>query len=325
MVLWGGVYSLGSVEIEMASGRHKDLKPNNHRRATVRAARSPRPEPVALSRERIVQAALKLIDESGLENFSIREVARLLGVYPTAVYWHISGGRNALLAEVASTTLGDVAPRFVAGDDWAHWIRTLFHRYRDSLRCHPNVAPLLGAQLVSNAGVDPALVERALSALDAAGFQGETLVDAYNAVIAAMLGYVTLELAPLPIDDPYGWAESFERKIRSLSPSEYPHLVANLSRLANRAFIVRWKSGMEAPLAGGFNLYVEALIGGLRCQIASVKPPVVDQTDNNREVETTGSPAKRKRSKRVSTFAASTKTGKSLKGTVRGRSPSHSP
>jgi TetR/AcrR family transcriptional regulator, tetracycline repressor protein len=296
----------------MASGRHKDLKPNNHRRATTRAARSPRPEPVALSRERIVQAALKLIDESGLGNFSIREVARLLGVYPTALYWHIAGGRNALLAEVASTTLGDVAPPFAAGDDWAHWIRTLFHRYRDSLRCHPNVAPLLGAQLVSNAGVDPALVERALSALDAAGFHGEKLVDAYNAVIAAMLGYVTLELAPVPIDDPYGWAQSFERKIRALSPSEYPHLVANLSRLANRAFIVRWQSGIEAPLAGGFNLYVEALIGGLQCQIASVKPPEVGQTDNNKELEMSGSPAKRKRSKRFSTVAASTKTAKSL-------------
>jgi TetR/AcrR family transcriptional regulator, tetracycline repressor protein len=250
----------------MISDRHKHLNLKKLAKGVARTARRPLSESVGLSRERIVRAALRLIDESGLESFSVREVARLLGVYPTALYWHIAGGRNALLAEVASTTLGDVAPPFAAGDDWTDWIRTLFHQCRDSLRRHPNVAPLLGAQLVSNAGVDPALVERALSALTEAGFRGERLVDAYNAVIAAMLGYVTLELSPVPVDDPYGWGKEFEHKIRNLSSSEYPNLVANLDKLANRAFVVRWQSGMDVPLPGGFNLYVEALIVGLQYQ-----------------------------------------------------------
>jgi TetR/AcrR family tetracycline transcriptional repressor len=272
----------------MISDRHKHLKSKKLAKGATRTARRSSSDLVGLSQERIVEAAIRLIDESGLESFSVREVARLLGVYPTALYWHIAGGRNALLAQVASTTLGDVAPPFSAGDDWADWIRTLFHQCRDSLRRHPNVAPLLGAQLVSNAGVDPALVERALSALTEAGFRGERLVDAYNAVIAAMLGYVTLELSPVPVDDPYGWAKEFEHKIRNLSPSEYPHLVANLGKLANRAFVVRWQSGMDVPLPGGFNLYVEALIVGLQYQasggmravgnvrqkVASVKRPL---------------------------------------------------
>jgi TetR/AcrR family tetracycline transcriptional repressor len=249
----------------MISG-HKHLKLKKLSKGGTRAVRRPPSISVGLSRDRIVEAALRLIDESGLESFSVREVARVLGVYPTALYWHIAGGRNALLAEVASTTLRDVAPPFYAGDDWGDWIRTLFHQCRDSLRHHPNVAPLLGAQLVSNAGVDPALVERALAALTEAGFRGERLVDAYNAVIAAMLGYVTLELSPVPVDDPYGWAKEFEHKIRNLSPREYPHLMTNLGRLANRAFVVRWQSGMDVPLPGGFNLYVEALIEGLQHQ-----------------------------------------------------------
>ncbi|QCI66282.1 TetR/AcrR family transcriptional regulator [Phreatobacter stygius] len=235
-------------------------------RTRAKAAKA-RPDPPGLSREQIVETALRLIDEAGLDGFSLREVARLLGVYPTALYWHLPGGRNTLLAEAAAAALGDVAQPFRTGDDWAEWIRGLFQRYRDNLRRHPNVAPLLGAQLVSNAGVNPQLVEQVLAALEAAGFAGDRLVDAYNAVIAAMLGYVTLELAPKPSDDPTGWASAFEGKIRSLSPSDYPRLTGNLDRLANRAFIVRWQGGVEVPLTSGFDFYVEAFIAGLRAQI----------------------------------------------------------
>ena len=42
-----------------------------------------------LTEERIVAAALELIDAAGLSNFSLRDVARSLDVYPTAVYWYV--------------------------------------------------------------------------------------------------------------------------------------------------------------------------------------------------------------------------------------------
>jgi TetR/AcrR family tetracycline transcriptional repressor len=223
-----------------------------------------RSEPSGLNADQIVAAALQIIDESTLDAFSMRGVARRLGVFPTALYWHHPGGRNALLAEVAATAFKDVTPNSNPADDWAAWIRELFDRYRTSLHRHPNIAPLLGAQLVSNAGVDPALVENVLTALQAAGFIDQRLVDAYNAVIAAMIGFVTIELSPMPSDDPEGWATTFKQKIDSLSPLQYPLLTKNMSRLANKAFIVRWSSGTVEPLDTGFSLYVEALIAGLR-------------------------------------------------------------
>jgi len=49
----------------------------------------------ALSKERIVEAALAQIDRDGLAAFSLRDVARALGVYPTALYWHVPGRNDS--------------------------------------------------------------------------------------------------------------------------------------------------------------------------------------------------------------------------------------
>lgn len=230
-----------------------------------RRGRPRRDEEIALDKEQIVGTALRLIDERGLETFSLRELARALGVFPTALYWHVPGGRNAVLGAVAATAFTDVVPPAVdAAVDWQNWLRELFARYRASLRKHPNIAPLLGAQIVSNTGVDLEIVERILTALEAAGFEGVRLRDAYNTVVAGMLGYVTLELAPGPSEDASEWAEVLEAKIRNADAGRFPRLTSNLDLFANRAFIVRWQGGAERPMTDSFDFYVETIIAGLR-------------------------------------------------------------
>jgi AcrR family transcriptional regulator len=225
--------------------------------------RPPKDSADSLTREQIIGAALELIDEKGLDAFSLRDAARKLNVYPTALYWHFAGGRNAVLAEVATIAFHDVAPPFPPEEDWRGWLRGLLQRYRQSLQRHPNIAPLLGAQLVSNTGIDPMLVEQILAALKTAGFSTPHIVDAYNAVVAAMIGYVTLELAPMPVDDPADWASEMENRMRGLPADQYPLLLGHMELMLNKAFIVRWQSGRVNPLTGGFDLYVEMVIAGL--------------------------------------------------------------
>jgi AcrR family transcriptional regulator len=215
----------------------------------------------ALSKERIVAAALAQIDRDGLAAFSLRDVARTLGVYPTALYWHVPG-RNALLAAVVEHALRDIwRPR--GRLTWQAWLRTLFHRYRAAVRRHPNIAPLIGAQLVSNAGIGPELVERILAVLAEAGFAGDRLVDAYNAVVAAKVGFVTMELAAVPDEDRARWAAAMRARLGDVDPVRLPVLARNLKRLGNRAFILRWENGTTVPLDRSFKLYVEAFIAGL--------------------------------------------------------------
>lgn len=228
-----------------------------------KAAAPPRPptEPSGLTREAVLTAALAQIDERGVEAFSVRDLARTLGVYPTALYWHVPG-RNALIAGAVAQALGGLAPPDPT-QPWQDELRSLFIRYREAVRRHPRIAPVLGAQLVSNDGMNPLLVDHILALLEAAGFAGAQLANAYNVVIAAMVGFVTLELAPRPSDDPDGWAEAHARKLYATDPAEAPTLARHLPALADKAFIVRWSSGREQPLEAGFAAWCEVIVEGL--------------------------------------------------------------
>ena len=215
-----------------------------------------------LTRERVVAEALARSDEDGLAAFSLRELARRLDVYPTAIYWHVPG-RNALLAAVVAMALRDIRPR---GDprDWQAWIAELLHGFRGAMRAHPNIAPLIGAQLVSNAAIDADLIEDILGALRHAGFGDERIVGAYNTVIAAMSGFATMEFAPLPQDEPVQWAQEQARRVRELGSSLRPNLSGLMDRLENRAFILRWQNGRSAPLDDSFAAYVDCVVQGMQ-------------------------------------------------------------
>ena len=214
-----------------------------------------------LTKQRIAEVALALIDEFGLGAFSMREVAARLGVYPATVHWHVST-REALLAEVAAAVMAGVTPP--AGKlEWQAWIAELFRRCRDAVRRHPNVAQLLGAQLVSNGSLPTELVEGVLAALTEAGFEGEPLLEAYNCVIAAMLGFLTMEFSPLPADNTQAWAEELRERVHTIRPLDHPVLARNLPLLANKAFIVRWDNGTAVPLDSSFERHIQMTIDGL--------------------------------------------------------------
>lgn len=236
-------------------------------------ARRPRAAPVAvgLTREAVIAAALEQIDRHGLGGFSVRNVAKSLGVNPTVVFWHV-GSRNLVLAEVVAAVQRDLAPPVREGETWQDWLRSLLVRYRAAIRRHPNVAPLIGAELVSNARVSFDFVERILQVLATAGFQGRELRGAYSAVVAAMTGFTTQEFAPLPDDNPAEWQEEMRQRLAGVTPEDHPLLARNLPLLVNQGFIVRWKNGVEAPLDDGFDMFVECLILGLEAKAHKDRP-----------------------------------------------------
>ena len=227
-----------------------------------RRGRKPVGDSSALTKDVVVAAALRLLDEKGLKAFSVRDLAAALDVFPAAVYWHVQS-RNRLLSEMVAHVMRNVTPPPPRGAGWQDWIRVLFERYRQAIQGHPNIAPLIGAELVSNTSIDLDHTERVLQVLEQAGFTDMRLVQAFNVLNAAQVGFVTLEFAPPPQDGIGEWSQDMQALVRSVDPERHPLLGRNMGRLANHAFTLRWENGTTRPMDQSFRFYVEAVIAGL--------------------------------------------------------------
>lgn len=214
-----------------------------------------------LSRETIAAAALELIDRDGLDTFSVRNLAAHLGVYPTAIYWYIPN-RNDILANVMALVLSDLLPK-VKRRSWQLFLKDVFFNFRDAIRRHPNVAPLIDSQVTSNANLSLDLLDGLIGSLARAGLHGETLIAAYNAVLAALVGFTAQEFAPIPQDTRDAWQRHVDTRLAAISPERHPALSRHLPLLSNRSFTLRWQNGSEAPMEGSYEIYVDMIIGGI--------------------------------------------------------------
>jgi TetR/AcrR family tetracycline transcriptional repressor len=229
---------------------------------TVKRGRPSYDSERGLSREAILDASLGLIDEVGLDKFSIRLLAQRMRVFPAAIYWHLST-RNALLAATLNHCLSDTMPN-TEPDDWKAWLTALFRENRRVVQRHPNITPLITSQLLSNAGANFKLVDRTLEVLETAGFKGAKLFAAYDIVITATLGFVTMEFAALPSEDTKGWTKLMRQTVEGLDEKSYPHIHRHKAALTNKHFILRWENGATLPLDASFEAYVYTIIEGLR-------------------------------------------------------------
>lgn len=226
-----------------------------------KAAKAGPAGPAGLSREVVLDAALGLIDQAGADGFTMRALARRLGVYPTAIYWYFPR-KNDLLAAVVAHTLRDLSPP-VAPQDWRAFIAALFRRYRDAMRRHPHVAGLTGASLVSNTGIDLGLIEQILASLTHAGCPGGRLLAAFDVVVSAMAGFATMEFAGLPTEDGAAWADGMRAAADGIDPASHPHLHRVREAMVNRHFMLRWENGTTVPLDASFEAHVAIVIAGL--------------------------------------------------------------
>src|SRR5262245_35197919 len=132
----------------------------------------------ALDRRRILQAALELVDEQGLEALSMRKLGAALGVEAMALYYYVPN-KAALVQAVAELVLDQLEVPVDLGGDWADIIRALARSFRQLGRAHPKVYPLLATiGFTDAAAIRPA--EVVLEGLRRAGL---SLSDAFVAFV----------------------------------------------------------------------------------------------------------------------------------------------
>lgn len=224
---------------------------------------------IGLSRAQIVAAAVAQIEAKGLAAFSLRELARSLGVSPAVIYWHVGGAKEDLFAAIAATITGGLAEAQDPSAIWTERLRQVFHAYRASVHCHPKVSPLLGAQMKSNGVASLDWIETVLVALTEGGFEGDALRDAFNALIGGLCGFVTMELAPGPASEDGAWEERVAQRMAEVDPETHPLTHAALPQLANRIFVLRWQNGAQVSYDDSYAVLLDLLIDGLAARAAN--------------------------------------------------------
>jgi TetR/AcrR family transcriptional regulator, tetracycline repressor protein len=147
-----------------------------------------------ITRERIVAAALELLNEKGMDALTVRALASRLGVGAPALYWHVRN-KQELLDEMSTfvmrrvvNALSEIAP----GTGWRDGIAAYARVLRSEYLRHRDGARIFSGTRFS----DPEVVKAKdpwLERLTAAGFSLAEADDAIDLVTAFVVGFVIEE------------------------------------------------------------------------------------------------------------------------------------
>ncbi|MQY25612.1 TetR/AcrR family transcriptional regulator [Nocardia aurantia] len=101
-----------------------------------------RPRVPLLSRERIRDAALELIDRDGLPELSMRKLATELGVSAASLYGHYPN-KDDLLGDIARDVIERVDTSAFETTPWQQGLTAWARSYWSALVAHPNFVPYL--------------------------------------------------------------------------------------------------------------------------------------------------------------------------------------
>lgn len=144
-----------------------------------------------LTRDRIVEQAVALMDRDGAEALTIRGLARVLGVEPPALYWHFVGKDDlcrAVVDSVADQLLVSTSSRGAPRRRLEHHFRAI----RDHWRAHPSALELSRRYPPSAAG---AVSQEGLRLVEAMGLSAADALDCYRSLSWTVTGFVFMEQA----------------------------------------------------------------------------------------------------------------------------------
>jgi AcrR family transcriptional regulator len=177
-----------------------------------------------LNPDRILDAAIDLLDRDGAEAFTMRALAEKLGVATMAVYSHFSC-KDEISDAVAQRLLDTVElPRGESGDPLRELRDVCLGVYR-LFSEHPSALQLLTSRPLR--GDDAiAVIDRMLALLRRAGLSGQEAVRGHVALMQYTVGSALWSIRRARALCEEGVRERARAKLDALPPERYPSLVA---------------------------------------------------------------------------------------------------
>ena len=177
---------------------------------------------IPLTRQRVLQSAMDLADEAGIDSLTMRRLGEELGVGPMALYRHVRNKDDLIDAMVDIVFVEIGSP---ADGDWKAVMRDRAIAVRDALIRHRWAIGLME----SRAHPGPANLahhDAVIGCLRAADFDIAMAAHAYSVLDSYIYGFAATQLAlPFTAADAGEVAESM---LRPFSAGAYPHLTEML-------------------------------------------------------------------------------------------------
>ncbi len=216
-------------------------------------------EKTRLDRQVVLKAAMRLLDEAGLEGLTLRRIAQDLGVRAPALYWHFKS-KQELLGHLAEEIVRAANPpaRPLPGQSWDDWFFQRTCTYRRAMLAHRDSARAVAGNRPTES-MFPAMfpaIEEMLGVLCAAGFSPGYAMRCVLNVGAYVGGYVLEEQAEQrrEAEEPPVTPEAIERFVEEMAP-RYPRLVCAFKEVGD--------PGGD----GGFEHGLRLMIDGMRAHL----------------------------------------------------------
>jgi AcrR family transcriptional regulator len=221
---------LGVIAMTDRNGGKRDGRPG-------RAARN------TLSRARIVDAAVALIDTEGLSGLTMPRLADQLGVGTMSLYRHVED-KEDLLHAVAAHLISQIQVPAGEPADWETRVVGYLRLLREQALCHPALGRLLADRGLTDGPIFDHL-ETLHGILRAAGFGDLEAVRAFYSLATYVFGSLMWEL-PRVHDQPHAaYVAAWDSQLEKLDPSEYPNLMALRDHLVTSASTEQFEFGLR--------------------------------------------------------------------------------
>jgi AcrR family transcriptional regulator len=201
-----------------------------------------------LTRDRVIEAAMKVMDEEGLDAVSMRRVAREVGVEAMSLYHHVED-KEDLLDGICELVMAEFDfPEPV--DDWAENCRRGARAWRNLLQAHPAVMRLFAEQRGPVRSIDSMRpMEFALGILRGSGLSDRDTAQAFHAFGGYIQGFVMMELGSIA-----GGSDEEHMKMHAelaaALPGEFPALQAVSRYFAECDSDEQFEFGLELVIRG---------------------------------------------------------------------------
>ena len=142
----------------------------------------------ALTRERIVETAVRIGDTESLDTLTVRRLAGELGVGAMTLYSYFRN-KEEILDAMADHVLGGMEVPPAESDDPVEVIVGCGRAFRAMMLAHPCVVRLLATRVTDSIDALDGAMEDVLARLESAGLTGAEVTRAYGVLITYALGF----------------------------------------------------------------------------------------------------------------------------------------